>query len=135
MKKREGERFDFAPFIPPTITMASLRVLVPVKRVLDYAGRLRVKADKSGMETKDVKLVTNPFDEVALEEAIRLKEKGHVKEIIAVTLGPATFQEGLRTALALGPLAFCSPLRPVPALPSLLAPFVCHQPPHLRSIG
>jgi len=78
------------------------RVLVPVKRVVDFAVKVRVKADKSGVETANVKMSMNPFDEIAIEEAIRLKEKGVAKEVVAVTLGPATSQETLRTALALG---------------------------------
>eukprot|EP01124_Arcella_intermedia_P018937 TRINITY_DN26061_c0_g1_i1.p1 TRINITY_DN26061_c0_g1~~TRINITY_DN26061_c0_g1_i1.p1 ORF type:complete len:259 (-),score=74.45 TRINITY_DN26061_c0_g1_i1:47-802(-) len=78
------------------------RVLVPVKRVVDYAVKIRVKPDKSGVETDNVKLSMNPFDEIALEEAIRLKERGIVKEVLAVSLGPAGCAETLRTAMALG---------------------------------
>jgi len=73
-----------------------------VKRVVDFAVKVRVKSDKSGVETANVKMSMNPFDEIALEEAIRLKEKGAAKEIVAVTLGPTASQETLRTALALG---------------------------------
>jgi len=79
-----------------------LRVLVPVKRVVDYAVKVRVRADKLGVETNNVKMSMNPFDEIALEEAIRLKEKGIVKEIVAVSLGPKHVQETIRYALAMG---------------------------------
>lgn len=82
-------------------TMASLRVLVPVKRVIDYAVKIRVLPNKTGVE-KGVKMSMNPFDEIAVEEAIRLKEKGLVKEIIAVSMGPNQNQETIRTALAMG---------------------------------
>jgi electron transfer flavoprotein beta subunit len=78
------------------------RVFVPVKRVVDFAVKIRVKADKSGVETTNVKMSMNPFDEIAIEEAIRLKEKGVAQEVVAITLGPAASQETLRTALALG---------------------------------
>lgn len=79
----------------------SLRVLVPVKRVIDYAVKIRVLPNKSGVD-KNVKMSMNPFDEIAVEEAIRLKEKGVVSEIIAVSLGPKLNQETIRTALAMG---------------------------------
>jgi len=78
------------------------RVFVPVKRVVDYAVKVRVKPDKSGVETNNVKMSMNPFDEIAIEEAIRMKEKGVATEVVAITLGPAAAQETLRTALALG---------------------------------
>jgi electron transfer flavoprotein beta subunit len=79
-----------------------MKVLVPVKRVVDYNVKVRVKADGSGVETANVKMSMNPFDEIAVEEAVRLKEAGVVKEILVVTCGTATSQETLRTALALG---------------------------------
>jgi electron transfer flavoprotein beta subunit len=79
-----------------------MKVLVPVKRVVDYNVKVRVKADGSGVETANVKMSMNPFDEIAVEEAVRLKEAGVVKEILVVSCGPATSQETLRTALALG---------------------------------
>ena len=79
-----------------------MKVLIPVKRVVDYNVKIRVKADQSGVETANVKMSMNPFDEIAVEEAMRLKEAGLVTEIIAVSVGPATCQETLRTALALG---------------------------------
>jgi electron transfer flavoprotein beta subunit len=79
-----------------------MKVLVPVKRVVDYNVKVRVKADGSGVETANVKMSMNPFDEIAVEEAIRLKEAGVVKEIVAVSIGTSACQETLRTALALG---------------------------------
>jgi electron transfer flavoprotein beta subunit len=80
------------------------KILVPVKRVVDYNVKIRVKADGSGVETANVKMSMNPFDEIALEEAIRLREAGDkgVEEIVAVSIGPAKSQETLRTALAMG---------------------------------
>ena len=79
-----------------------MKVLVPVKRVVDYNVKIRVKADGSGVELANVKMSMNPFDEIAVEEAIRLKEKGTVSEIVAVSIGPQQAQETLRTALAMG---------------------------------
>jgi electron transfer flavoprotein beta subunit len=79
-----------------------MKVLVPVKRVLDYNVKPRVKADGSGVDLANVKMSMNPFDEIAVEEAIRLKEKGVASEIIAVSVGEARAQETLRTALAMG---------------------------------
>ena len=79
-----------------------MKALVPVKRVIDYNVKPRVKADGSGVDLANVKMSMNPFDEIAVEEAIRLKEKGAVSEIVAVSIGPAKAQETLRTALAMG---------------------------------
>ncbi|KAL1530628.1 hypothetical protein AB1Y20_001528 [Prymnesium parvum] len=79
-----------------------LKVMVGVKRVIDYAVKIRVKPDKSGVETANVKMSMNPFDEIAVEEAVRLKEKKVATEIIAMTVGPTAAQEQLRTALAMG---------------------------------
>ncbi|HEU4651143.1 MAG TPA: electron transfer flavoprotein subunit beta/FixA family protein [Croceibacterium sp.] len=79
-----------------------MKVLVPVKRVIDYNVRPRVKADGSGVDLANVKMSMNPFDEIAVEEAIRLKEKGAASEIVAVSIGPAKAAETLRTALAMG---------------------------------
>jgi electron transfer flavoprotein beta subunit len=79
-----------------------VKVLVPVKRVLDYNVKPRVKADGSGVDLANVKMSMNPFDEIAVEEAIRLKEKGVVTEIVAVSIGEPKSQETLRTALAMG---------------------------------
>jgi len=80
----------------------SLRVLVGVKRVIDYAVKVRVRPDKMGVVTDGVKHSMNPFDEIAIEEAVRLKEKKLAKEIVAVSCGPPKCQETLRTALAMG---------------------------------
>ena len=82
--------------------MAPMKVLVPVKRVIDYNVKIRVKPDGSGVDTTNVKMSMNPFDEIAVEEAVRLKEKGIVTEIIAVSCGVIACQETLRTALAIG---------------------------------
>jgi electron transfer flavoprotein beta subunit len=79
-----------------------MKLLVPVKRVVDYNVKVRVKADGTGVETANVKMSMNPFDEIAVEEAVRLKEKGTVTEIIAVSVGPTQAQEQIRTALAMG---------------------------------
>ena len=85
-----------------TIKGNSMKILVPVKRVVDYNVKVRVKADKSGVELANVKMSMNPFDEIAVEEATKLKEAGKVEEIIAVTIGPDKAQETLRTAMAIG---------------------------------
>jgi electron transfer flavoprotein beta subunit len=79
-----------------------MKVLVAVKRVVDYNVKVRVKSDGSGVDIANVKMSMNPFDEIAVEEAVRLKEKGVVTEVIAVTCGPAAAQETLRTAMAIG---------------------------------
>ena len=79
-----------------------MKVLVAVKRVIDYNVKIRVKADNTGVETANVKFSMNPFDEIAVEEAVRLKEAGKATEIVVVSIGPATAQETLRTALAMG---------------------------------
>ncbi|WP_191082857.1 electron transfer flavoprotein subunit beta/FixA family protein [Roseococcus microcysteis] len=79
-----------------------MKLLVPVKRVVDYNVKVRVKADNTGVETANVKMSMNPFDEIAVEEAVRLKEKGVATEIIAVSCGPTAAQEQIRTALAMG---------------------------------
>ena len=79
-----------------------MKILVPVKRVVDFNAKVRVKADGSGVELSDVKMSINPFDEIAVEEAIRLKEKGGATEVVAVSIGPAQAEDTLRTALAMG---------------------------------
>lgn len=79
-----------------------MKVLVPVKRVVDYNVKIRVKADGSGVELANVKMSMNPFDEISVEEAIRLKEAGKAEEIVAVSIGPEKAQETIRTALAMG---------------------------------
>ena len=79
-----------------------MKVLVAVKRVVDYNVKIRVKADGSGVELANVKMSMNPFDEIGVEEAVRLKESGKATEVVAVSIGPAQAQETLRTALAMG---------------------------------
>ena len=79
-----------------------MKVLVPIKRVVDYNVKIRVKSDNSGVELANVKMSMNPFDEIAVEEAIRLKESGTVSEIIVLAVGPQQSQETIRTALAMG---------------------------------
>ena len=79
-----------------------MKVLVPVKRVIDYNVKVRVKPDGSGVELANVKMSMNPFDEIAVEEALRLREAGKVTEIVAVSIGPQQAQETIRTALAMG---------------------------------
>ncbi len=79
-----------------------MKLLVPVKRVVDYNVKVRVKSDQSGVELTGVKMAMNPFDEIAIEEAVRLKEKGIATEIVAISIGVAACQETLRTALAMG---------------------------------
>ena len=79
-----------------------MKILVPVKRVVDYNVKVRVKSDQTGVDIANVKMSMNPFDEIAVEEAVRLKEKGVATEIIAVSCGVAACQETLRTALAIG---------------------------------
>ena len=79
-----------------------MKVLVPVKRVVDYNVKVRVKADNTGVDLANIKMSMNPFDEIAVEEAIRLKEAGAASEVVAVSIGPAQCQETIRTALAMG---------------------------------
>ncbi|MBM3595501.1 MAG: electron transfer flavoprotein subunit beta/FixA family protein [Alphaproteobacteria bacterium] len=79
-----------------------MKILVPVKRVIDYNVKPRVKSDGTGVDLANVKMSMNPFDEISVEEAIRLKESGRAEEIVAVSIGPAKAQETLRTALAMG---------------------------------
>ena len=79
-----------------------MKILVPIKRVVDYNVRVRVKSDGSGVETEGVKMSINPFDEIALEEALRLKEAGHAEEVIVASIGSKDVQQQLRTGLAMG---------------------------------
>jgi electron transfer flavoprotein beta subunit len=79
-----------------------MKVLVPVKRVIDYNVKVRVKADQTGVELANVKMSMNPFDEISIEEAIRLKEAGHAEEVVAISVGVQQCQETIRTALAMG---------------------------------
>jgi electron transfer flavoprotein beta subunit len=79
-----------------------MKIVVPVKRVIDFNVKVRVKADQTGVDLANVKMAMNPFDEIAVEEAIRLREKGKATEVIAVSIGPQAAQETIRTALAMG---------------------------------
>ena len=79
-----------------------MKIIVPVKRVVDYNVKIRVKGDGSGVELANVKMSMNPFDEIAVEEALRLREAGKADEVIAVSIGPQQSQETIRTALAMG---------------------------------
>src|SRR6202167_6215631 len=79
-----------------------MKVLVHVKRVVDYNVKVRVKSDKSGVDLTNVKMSMNPFDEIAVEEAVRLKEKGKATEVVAISIGPQQATETIRTALAMG---------------------------------
>ena len=79
-----------------------MKALVCVKRVIDYNVKIRVKTDKSGVETDNVKMSMNPFDEIAVEEAVKLKEKGVIDEIIVLSIGTDASQETIRTGLAMG---------------------------------
>src|SRR5215213_5051995 len=79
-----------------------MKILVPVKRVVDFNVKVRVKSDQSGVELANVKMSMNPFDEIAVEEALKLKEAGKATEVVAVSVGPLSCQETLRTALAMG---------------------------------
>lgn len=79
-----------------------MKILVPIKRVVDYNVKVRVKADHTGMDLANVKMSVNPFDEIAVEEAVRLKEAGKAEEVIVLTIGPDKAQEQLRTAMAIG---------------------------------
>jgi len=103
-----GAQLTRAPMARRVLSMVGhvarreMRVMVGVKRVIDYAVKIRVKPDNSGVETNNVKMSMNPFDEIAVEEAVRLKEKKVATEIVAVTVGPTASQEQLRTALAMG---------------------------------
>lgn len=79
-----------------------MKILVPVKRVVDYNVRIRVKSDGSGVETSQVKMSVNPFDDIAVEEALRLREKGEATEVVVVSIGPPAAQDQIRSALAMG---------------------------------
>ena len=76
-----------------------MKILVPVKRVIDYNVKVRVKADQSGVELANVKMAMNPFDEIAVEQALRLREAGTATEVVTVSIGPSQNQETIRTAL------------------------------------
>ncbi len=116
-----------------------MKILVPVKRVLDYNVKPRVKADGSGVDLANVKMSMNPFDEIAVEEAIRLREKGAATEVIAVSIGEAKAQETLRTALAMGAdraILIVSEDKVEPlAVAKLLAKVVAEEAPGLIILG
>ncbi|MGH7042844.1 MAG: electron transfer flavoprotein subunit beta/FixA family protein [Acetobacteraceae bacterium] len=116
-----------------------MKILVPVKRVVDYNVKVRVKADGTGVETSGVKMSMNPFDEIAVEEAIRLREKGVATEIVAVSLGVAQCAETIRTALAMGAdrgilVETDAELQPL-AVAKLLAAIVAREQPGLVILG
>ena len=116
-----------------------MKILVPVKRVVDFNVKVRVKADGSGVETANVKMSMNPFDEIAVEEAVRLKEKGIATEVVAVSCGAVSCQETLRTALAIGAdrailVQSDVDLQPL-AVAKLLAAVVAKESPSLVILG
>jgi electron transfer flavoprotein beta subunit len=116
-----------------------MKILVPVKRVVDYNVKVRVKADGSGVDVANVKMSMNPFDEIACEEAIRLKEGGKAAEVVAVSLGEPRCQETLRTALAMGAdrailVETTSELQPL-AVAKLLQAIVAKEAPGLVLMG
>jgi electron transfer flavoprotein beta subunit len=116
-----------------------MKILVPVKRVVDYNVKVRVKADGSGVDIANVKMSMNPFDEIAVEEAVRLKEKGAAAEVIAVSCGVAQCQETLRTAMAIGAdraihVETDIELQPL-AVAKLLAALVAKEQPGLVILG
>ena len=116
-----------------------MKILVAVKRVVDYNVKIRVKSDGTGVETANIKMSMNPFDEIAIEEAVRLKEKGLATEIIAVSCGVAQCQETLRTAMAIGAdraiLVECTDeLQPL-AVAKLLKALVAREQPGLVILG
>jgi electron transfer flavoprotein beta subunit len=116
-----------------------MKVLVPVKRVLDYNVKVRVKSDGTGVDLSNVKMSMNPFDEIAIEEAVRLKEAGKVEEVIAVSIGVAQAQDTLRTALAMGAdrailIQSDDDLEPL-AVAKLLAKVVGEEGPQLVILG
>ncbi len=116
-----------------------MKVLVPVKRVIDYNVKVRVKADGSGVDLANVKMSMNPFDEIAVEEAVRLKEAGVAAEVIAVSCGPAACQETLRTAMAIGAdrailVETDAELQPL-AVAKLLKALVAKESPQLVILG
>jgi electron transfer flavoprotein beta subunit len=116
-----------------------MKILVPVKRVVDYNVKVRVKPDGSGVDTANVKMSMNPFDEIAIEEAVRMKEKGVATEIVAVSCGVTACQETLRTALALGAdrailIETDAELQPL-AVAKLLAAVAAKEQPQLMILG
>ncbi|GAN55659.1 electron transfer flavoprotein subunit beta [Tanticharoenia sakaeratensis NBRC 103193] len=121
------------------MTSEAMKVLVPIKRVVDYNVKVRVKADHSGVETSGVKMSMNPFDEIALEEAVRLRERGQATEVVAVSIGNADCQSVLRTAMAVGAdrailVQTDEALEPL-AVAKLLAAMVAREEPSLVMMG
>lgn len=116
-----------------------MKIIVPVKRVVDFNVKIRVKADQSGVELANVKMSMNPFCEIAVEEAVRLKEKGIATEIIIVSIGPAQAQETIRTALAMGGdrgiLVTADPMPEPLALAKILKAIVDEEKPELVILG
>ena len=116
-----------------------MKVLVPVKRVIDYNVKARVKADQTGVDLANVKMSMNPFCEIAVEEAVRLKEKGVATEVVIVSIGPAQAQETIRTALAMGGdrgVLITTDADPEPlAVAKLLAAVVAEETPNLVLMG
>ena len=116
-----------------------MKVLVPVKRVIDYNVKVRVKADNSGVELANVKMAMNPFDEIAVEQALRLKEAGGAEEVVVASIGPAQNQETIRTALAMGAdrgihIEASHDIEPL-AVAKLLKAVVEHETPGLVLVG
>ena len=116
-----------------------MKVLVPVKRVIDYNVKARVKADQTGVDLANVKMSMNPFCEIAVEEAVRLKEKGVATEVVIVSIGPAQAQETIRTALAMGGdrgilIASDADVEPL-GVAKLLAAVVAEENPNLVIMG
>ena len=116
-----------------------MKALVPVKRVIDYNVKVRVKPDQSGVDLANVKMSMNPFDEIAVEEAVRLKEQGKASEIVAVSIGPQQAAETLRTALAMGAdrgilVKTDAPVEPL-AVAKILKAVVAQESPQLVILG
>jgi electron transfer flavoprotein beta subunit len=116
-----------------------MKILVPVKRVIDYNVKIRVKADGSGVDLANVKMSINPFDEIAVEEALRLKEAGKASEVVVVSIGPAKADETLRTGLAMGAdrgilVKTDDPVEPL-AVAKILAKIVADEKPGLVILG
>jgi electron transfer flavoprotein beta subunit len=116
-----------------------MKLLVPVKRVVDYNVKIRVKSDGSGVDLANVKMSMNPFDEIAVEEAVRLKEQGKASEIVAVSIGPQQAAETLRTALAMGAdrgilVKTDAPVEPL-AVAKILKAVVAQESPQLVILG
>jgi electron transfer flavoprotein beta subunit len=116
-----------------------MKILVPVKRVVDYNVKIRVKADGSGVDLANVKMSINPFDEIAVEEALRLKEAGKASEVVVVSIGPAKADETLRTGLAMGAdrgilVKTDDPVEPL-AVAKILAKIVADEKPGLVILG